>query len=163
MLAFNPRRVRRGLASAHALPFNEASRVTVSSQDIMTHDNSPYKSRGGLGRLINALRYSRQGFAAAFRHEAAFRQELLLCVVLVPLAFLIGQSLSETLVLIAVLFFVLIVELLNSALEALADSTTLEHRPLIGQAKDLGSAAVMLSIVCAVIVWIAIIVRGITL
>lgn len=122
----------------------------------MTQPNSPFKSRGGLRRLFNALRYSLQGLAAALKHEAAFRQELLLCLVLTPVAIWAGDTLAEQLLLIATLFFVLVVELINSALEAIADSVTLEQHPLIGRAKDLGSAAVMLSIIGAGIVWIAV-------
>lgn len=122
----------------------------------MTQHKSPYKSRGGPARLINALRYSMQGLGAALKHEAAFRQELLLCMVLIPVAIWAGNTLAEQLLLIATLFFVLIVELLNSALEAIADSVTLEKHPLIGRAKDLGSAAVMLAIIGAAIVWIAV-------
>jgi len=118
---------------------------------------SIYKSKGGLSRLFKALRYSMQGLAAAFRHEAAFRQELLLALVLLPLALWISRSPSEAVLLIGSLVFVLIVELLNSALETVADSVTLEHHPLIGQAKDLGSAAVLLSIILAALIWAGVI------
>jgi diacylglycerol kinase (ATP) len=117
--------------------------------------DSPFKSKGGLGRLFNALRYSGQGLAAALRHEAAFRQELALAVVLTPLAFWLGQTPAEILVLLGTLVFVLVVELLNSALEALADTITLEHHPLIGRAKDLASAAVLLSLIFAGAVWLS--------
>lgn len=123
----------------------------------MTPQQSPYKSKGGLGRLFNALRYSAQGLSAAFRHEAAFRQELFLVVVLTPVAIWIGRSVGEMLLLLGALVFVLIVEILNSALEALADTITLEQHPLIGRAKDLGSAAVMLSIIFCTAVWLCII------
>lgn len=116
--------------------------------------HSPYKSRGGFGRLFNALSYSAKGLKAAFRHEAAFRQELLLAVVLVPAAFWVGRDALQVLLLIGVLAFVLIVELLNSALEAVADSVTLEHHPLIGRAKDLGSAAVLLALLFGAAVWL---------
>ncbi|NGM88959.1 diacylglycerol kinase [Parapusillimonas sp. SGNA-6] len=119
----------------------------------MTTNHSPYKSKGGLGRLINALRYSAQGLTAAFRHEAAFRQELLLAVVLVPLALWLGRSAGEIALLIGSVVFVLIVELLNSALEALADAITVDHHPLIGRAKDLGSAAVLLALLFSGAVW----------
>ncbi len=115
---------------------------------------SPFKSKGGPKRLIGALRYSLQGFLAAFKHEAAFRQELLLAAVLTPCAFWIGRSGPEVLILLSTLVFVLIVELLNSAIEALADTITLEHHPLIGRAKDLGSAAVMLSLIFSATIWI---------
>jgi diacylglycerol kinase (ATP) len=123
----------------------------------MTPQNSPYKSKGGAGRLLDALRYSIQGARAAFQNEAAFRQELLATVVLTPAAFWIGETTGEIVALIGVLFFMLIVELLNSAVEALADAISLDENALIGQAKDLGSAAVMLSIIFAAIVWLALI------
>lgn len=119
----------------------------------MTSDSSPYKSKGGPGRLRNALRYSTKGLAAALRHEAAFRQELLIVIVLIPVAFWLGRSLAEILLLIGPLFLILIVELLNSSIEALADTVTLEHHPMIGRAKDLGSAAVFLTIVLTVLIW----------
>ncbi|NYT22333.1 diacylglycerol kinase [Alcaligenaceae bacterium] len=118
---------------------------------------SPYKSKGGLSRLIKALGYSMKGLKTALRHEAAFRQELLLTIVLIPLALWVSRNLLEAVLLIGVLVFVLIVELLNSALETLADSITIEHHPLIERAKDLGSAAVLLSIGLAVLVWAGVI------
>lgn len=123
----------------------------------MKPENSPYKSKGGPVRLVNALRYSGRGFVAAFKHEAAFRQELLLVALLVPVALWLGETTAETLLLIAVLVPVLIVELLNSALEALADAITLEHHPLIGRAKDLGSAAVTLSLLLCTATWLYVI------
>ncbi|NYT58288.1 diacylglycerol kinase [Alcaligenaceae bacterium] len=123
----------------------------------MTSHDSPYKSKGGFGRLFNALRYSAQGLGAAFRHEAAFRQELMLVAVLAPVAIWLGRSLGEVLMLLGTLVFVLIVELLNSGLEALADTITLEDHPLIGRAKDLGSAAVMLSILFGTVIWLSVI------
>jgi diacylglycerol kinase (ATP) len=123
----------------------------------MTSENSPYKSKGGPVRLFNALRYSARGFVAAFKHEAAFRQELLLIALLIPVALWLGGTTAETLLLIAVLVPVLIAELLNSALEALADAITMEHHALIGRAKDLGSAAVMLSIMLCTATWLYVI------
>lgn len=123
----------------------------------MSHENSPYKSKGGLRRISNALRYSLQGLGAALKHEAAFRQELLVCIILIPIAIWLGNTLLERVLLIAALFLVLIIEVVNSALEALADSITLEKHPLIGRAKDLGSAAVMLTISLATIIWLAVI------
>ncbi len=123
----------------------------------MTQNNSPYKSKGGLGRVFNATRYSAQGLAAAFKHEAAFRQELLLVVLLLPVAVWISRSIGEMLLLIGALILILIIELVNSALEALADTITVEHHPMIGRAKDLGSAAVMLSIIFCGLVWLCII------
>jgi diacylglycerol kinase (ATP) len=118
--------------------------------------HSSYKSKGGPARRYNALRYSIQGFVAAFRHEAAFRQELLLVAVLAPLAVWLGRSPVEIAMLVGVLLIVLIVELLNSALEALADTITVDPHPMIGRAKDLGSAAVLLSLVVAALVWVGV-------
>jgi diacylglycerol kinase (ATP) len=119
-------------------------------------EHSPYKSKGGFGRLLNALRYSAKGLNAALRHEAAFRQELLAVCVLAPTAIFLSRSAGEALLLIGVLVFVLIIELINSALEAVADAVTLAHHPLIGRAKDLGSAAVLLAILFATGVWVVI-------
>lgn len=119
--------------------------------------HSPYKSKGGFSRLLNALKYSGKGLAAAFTHEAAFRQELFASLVLIPLAFFIGENTLEILLLLATLILVLIVELLNSGLEAIADAVSTEHHPLVGRAKDLGSAAVFLSILLALCIWAGII------
>jgi len=119
----------------------------------MDSGHSNYKSKGGPARLLKAMRYSVQGLSAALRHEAAFRQELLLIALLAPAAIWLGRNLGETFLLLCPLFLVLIVELLNSAIEALADTITREHHPMIGRAKDLGSAAVFLSIAFAVFIW----------
>ncbi len=119
--------------------------------------HSSYKSRGGLGRLVRALRFSAQGFAAAVRHEAAFRQELAVFIVLCPIAVWLGRTAGEVFFLIGSMVLVLVVELLNSALEAIADAVTLEHHPLIGRAKDLGSAAVLLAILFSVAAWLVVI------
>lgn len=116
---------------------------------------SQHKSKGGVSRLLNALRYSKQGLQVAFRYEAAFRQELLAVVILMPVALWISRSVLEFALLLGVLLLVLIIELLNSAVEALADSITLEQHPLIGRAKDLGSAAVFLTLLFAGGVWLA--------
>jgi len=114
------------------------------------------KSRGGLGRVWRALGYSRAGFAAAFRHEAAFRQELALGVPMVLLAGWLAPTLLQAVALVAVVLLVWIVELLNSAIEALADAVSGERHPLLGRAKDLGSAAVLLSLVLAGLTWAAV-------
>ena len=103
--------------------------------------------------MVKAVRYSFQGLVAAVRYEAAFRQELLLAAALTPAAFWVGQTTMQILVLIASLVFVLVVELLNSAVEAVADAVSLEENPLIGRAKDLGSAAVLLSLLLAGVLW----------
>lgn len=111
----------------------------------------------GIRRLLRATVYSVQGFVHAFRHEAAFRQELALTVVLVPAALWLGRDVIERAMLVAVLFFVLVVELLNSAVEAAVDRHGDEHHELSGAAKDLGSAAVFVSLTIVVVVWGAVI------
>jgi diacylglycerol kinase (ATP) len=120
----------------------------------MQHDKMKMRNGRGLRRLIMAGKSSLAGFTAAFRHEEAFRQELLLSVVLFPAALLLGGTGVERALLTGSLLLVLIVELLNSAIEAVVDRVGLEFHPLSGQAKDMGSAAVFLVIVHAVVVWL---------
>jgi len=110
----------------------------------------------GLTRIINAAGYSWKGIKHAYRFEAAFRQEVWCCILLVPAALYFSHTLSDRLFLIASLLFVLVVELLNSALEAIVDRIGAEHHTLSGAAKDMGSAAVLFSIMMAVLVWWAI-------
>ncbi|WP_313771352.1 diacylglycerol kinase [Rheinheimera sp. 4Y26] len=107
----------------------------------------------GLGRIVKATECSRKGFVAAWRFEAAFRQEALLALLLLPLSFWLAQSAQHWAVLVSVLLLVLIVELLNSAIETLTDRVSLERHELSGRAKDLGSAAVTLSLTVVAIVW----------
>lgn len=107
----------------------------------------------GLKRLVYATRYSMMGFRAAWTHEAAFRQELILCVVLVPAAFWLGMDGVQRALLISSLLVVLITELLNSAVEAAIDRFGDERHPLSGRAKDLGSAAVFVALLLVVVVW----------
>ncbi|MGE0798106.1 MAG: diacylglycerol kinase [Lautropia sp.] len=123
-------------------------------------DSSDLKSVGGLRRIANACVYSLRGLGAAFRHEAAFRQELAAGIVLLPLALWLPRSWAGTIALIAALLLILLVELLNSAIEAVADAVSLELRPLLGRAKDIGSAAVMLAMVIAALVWAAVLLAG---
>lgn len=111
----------------------------------------------GFTHLINATRFSMRGLTAAFRYEAAFRQELALMVILLPAAFFVGSNALETAVLIAVSLLILIVELLNSALESIVDRIGSEHHPLSGRAKDMGSAAVFITLLCVFLTWILII------
>lgn len=118
----------------------------------MTHA-SPHKSRGGLKRIWNAALYSRDDLRHAWRHEAAFRQELLLVAVLLPLGLYLGSNGSERALLAGSLLLILVVELLNSAVEAVVDRVSAEHHDLSKRAKDLGSAAVMLALVNAAVVW----------
>lgn len=115
--------------------------------------DSAFKSRGGLRRILNAARYSWAGLRAAVQHEAAFRQELALGVPMIVAALFLAPGRWAALAMIASVLFIWIVELLNSAVEALADALSVEHHPLLGRAKDLGSAAVMLSLMLAVAIW----------
>lgn len=114
---------------------------------------SPFKGKTGIRRLINAFGYSLQGFSAAFKHEDAFRQEVLMALILIPLAFYLGESAVEQALMIASVLLVLIVELLNSAIEAAVDHTSIERHPLAKQAKDIGSAAVFIALIIVALVW----------
>jgi diacylglycerol kinase (ATP) len=115
---------------------------------------SPYKGKTGLARLLAATRYSLAGFAAAARHEDAFRQELILAAVLAPLGLWLGRDGVERALLVGSLLLVLIVELINSGIEATVDRVSLDDHRLAKRAKDLGSAAVMLSLATAGAVWL---------
>ncbi len=111
----------------------------------------------GLKRLVNATKFSYKGLKAAFINEEAFRQESALMLVLIPVALYIADNLSESLLLICSVMLVLVVELLNSAIEATVDRISDEHHELSGRAKDMGSAAVTLTILICIAVWVAII------
>lgn len=114
------------------------------------------KGKKGLQRLFNALGYSKKGLCAAWEHEAAFREEVLLALVTVPLGFWLGQTGVERAFLVGSILLVLIVELLNSAVEAVVDKASPEMHELAGRAKDLGSAAVLLSLAFAALVWVCV-------
>jgi len=114
---------------------------------------SRYKSKPLLLRPFIALRVALQGLAAAWRHEIPFRMEVVAFLVVLPFSFLVGKTAVERALLIGSLLLVLIVELLNSALEATLDRVSLEHHPLIGRAKDIASAAVAMSLVNVAVVW----------
>ena len=114
---------------------------------------SPFKGKTGLRRLINAFGYSVEGFKAAFKHEDAFRQEVFLAIVLIPLAFYLGKTSIEKALMIASVLLVMIVELLNSAVEAAVDHTSTEHHALAKRAKDIGSAAVFFALTIVLVVW----------
>ncbi len=107
----------------------------------------------GIGRVFKAAECSILGFRAAFKEEAAFRQELLLAVLFFPFSFLIAANPLHWAVLVASLLLVLIVEMLNSAIEALTDRVSTERHVLSGRAKDMGSAAVTLSLMIVLVVW----------
>lgn len=116
------------------------------------------KNPQGIVRMIKAAKYSYQGALAAFRGEAAFREEVIMCLILIPVAFWLDVSAMERLLMIVSLLLVLLVELLNSAIEAVVDRVSTAHHPLSGQAKDMGSAAVLISIVIAVLTWVTVLV-----
>jgi diacylglycerol kinase (ATP) len=118
---------------------------------------SPFKSRGGLERIQAALRYSLNGFRQAWHQEAAFRQEVAVAAVLLPIALLLPVSPLERIVLIGSMALVLIVELLNSAIEAAIDRVSFDQHELSKRGKDLGSAAVMLSLMIAGLCWLTVI------
>jgi diacylglycerol kinase (ATP) len=107
----------------------------------------------GLRRIINAFGYSMKGMRAAFKHESAFRQETALFIILLPLAILLGQSIVDYSILIGSLLLVMIVELLNSAVEAVVDRVSDEHHKLAGRAKDMGSAAVFIALLNVIVIW----------
>ena len=115
---------------------------------------SPHKGKTGLTRIWNALFYSLDGLAAAFRHENAFRQEVYLAAMLVPAAFFVTTGGTGRALIIASVLLVLIVELLNSAVEAAVDRISLDNHLLAKRAKDIGSAAVFLSLLNVPIVWL---------
>ncbi len=121
-----------------------------------TPAESPFKSTGGLRRVWNALRYSVSGLSLAWRHESAFRQELALALVLVPVAFILPVDVLQQLALIASILLVLIIELINSSIEAAIDRISLDHHRLSGRAKDFGSAAVFLALLLCALTWLLI-------
>jgi len=114
---------------------------------------SPFKGKTGLRRLVNAFGYSVDGFKAAYQNEDAFRQEVYLAIVLIPLAFFLGKTPIEKALMVASVLLVLIVELFNSAIEAAVDHTSIERHPLAKRAKDIGSAAVLVALIIVVTVW----------
>lgn len=116
-------------------------------------EESPFKGRTGLTRVWNALFYSLAGLSAAYRHEDAFRQEVLLAAMLIPLSFFLPVNGIGRALMIASVLLTLIVELLNSAVEATVDRISLDNHRLAKRAKDIGSAAVLISLINVVIVW----------
>lgn len=114
-----------------------------------------FKGKQGLTRLINALGYSRDGLAAAWKNEAAFREEVLLAAIAIPLAIVLGKTGIERALLIGAILLILIVEILNSGLEAVVDKASPEKHELAKRAKDMGSAAVLLSLLLCGGTWVA--------
>ena len=119
---------------------------------------SPYKGKSGFKRIFNAFQYSLDGLKSAFIHEAAFRQLIVLNLILVPLSFFLDVSDIERVLMILVCFLSLLVELINSAIEAIVDRISLEYNSLSKRAKDLGSAAQMVSLFMIIIVWVYILI-----
>lgn len=118
-------------------------------------DTNPHKGRTGLDRIMHAAGYSLDGLRAAYSGESAFRQEIWLTIVAAPLAFYLGKSWGEVALLLGSLLLVLIVELLNSGIEAAIDRISYERHDLSKRAKDLGSAAVMLALLLCGGIWAA--------
>ena len=117
------------------------------------HQESPFKGKTGLRRLINAFGYSMDGFKAAYQHEDAFRQEVWLSLVLIPLAFYLEAEALHRILMVGSVLLVMIVELLNSAVEAVVDRVSIERHALAKRAKDIGSAAVLLALINLAVVW----------
>ena len=120
---------------------------------MLPHQESPHKGKTGLRRVWNAFFYSLEGFRAAWKHEDAFRQEAILALILIPLALLLTDAALERALMIASVLLVLIVELINSAIEATVDRISLENHQLAKRAKDIGSAAVLIALVNVLVVW----------
>jgi len=114
---------------------------------------SPFKGKTGLTRLWNAMHYSIAGLREAYRHEGAFRQEVWLALLLIPAALMLGEDGLSRAAMIASVLIVLIVELLNSAVEATVDRISLDRDELARRAKDLGSAAVLIALINVAVVW----------
>jgi diacylglycerol kinase (ATP) len=120
---------------------------------------SPYKGKTGLRRLMNAFSYSIAGTLAAFKHEDAFRQEVFLAVVLTPVALYFGETAIDQALMISSLLFIIVVELLNSSIEATVDRISVKHHKLAKRAKDIGSAAVFFSLINATVIWFLLLVK----
>ncbi|MBC3931693.1 diacylglycerol kinase [Undibacterium curvum] len=120
---------------------------------------SEFKSKSGLRRIFSAFFYSVDGFRAAWRNEHAFRQELVLVIIGIIIALLLPVSAFEKLMMIAVLLQILVVELINSAIEAVVDRVSLERHRLSKNAKDFGSAAVLLTLIMAIATWAVVLIN----
>ncbi|CAM4216068.1 diacylglycerol kinase [Vibrio neonatus] len=112
------------------------------------------KGNTGFKRIIKATGYSIQGLQAAFKHEAAFRQEVILAILLIPVAFLVDVGHVERMLMVSSLFIVLIAELMNSAIEAVVDRIGSDFHELAGRAKDIGSAAVFIALGLVLYIWV---------
>lgn len=117
---------------------------------------SSYKGKTGIKRILNATQYSLAGFKAAFQHEAAFRQIIFINVILIPITFFLDLSRAEQAIMIAVCLLAIIVELFNSAIEAVVDRVSLEKHQLSKNAKDMGSAAQFIALTIIFVTWMII-------
>lgn len=147
--------------------FDNSDKLSASASNNMNHDveiqyavrlevhhtESPYKGKTGLKRVWNALHYSLDGLLAAYKHEDAFRQEVWLAIVMTPLALHLGKTGVERALLVASVLWVMVIELVNSAVEATVDRISFEDHCLAKRAKDIGSAAVLLGLITMAIVW----------
>jgi len=122
------------------------------------NEESPFKGQSGWRRVVNAFHYSLAGLRAALQAEHAFRQEVLLAALLIPLALLLAPSGTARALMVGSVLLVLVVELLNSAIEAVVDRVSLDRHPLAKRAKDTGSAAVFLALINVVAVWLCVLV-----
>ena len=120
---------------------------------------SPYKGKTGIKRLVNAFGYSIAGTLAAFKHEDAFRQEVILTAILTPIAIYYGETAIDQALMISSLLLIIIVELLNSSIEATVDRISIKHHKLAKRAKDIGSAAVFFSLINAAVIWFLILAK----
>lgn len=120
---------------------------------MQTSKHSTSKNPSGLKRLPKALKHSISGLVVAWKYEAGFRQYTVVSLLLTPFSFVLSQSIQHWVVLIASLVFLLYSEIVNSAVEAVADATKPEYDPIIGRAKDLGSASVFVALLLAILVW----------
>ena len=130
-----------------------APQIAPPMSDDSSNHAEKMKSKGGVGRIFKAMGYSIQGLAAAWRDEHAFRQELMFCVPMIAVAIALPVSLTQKALLIGTMLLIIIVELINSAVEAVVDLVTVDHHAMAGKAKDIGSAAVMICFLNAVVVW----------
>ena len=135
----------------HELPEETLARARQEAQ-------SPFKGKTGIRRLWNALFYSFDGLGDAFRNESAFRQEVLLAAILIPTALWLSVTPVERAVLIASVLLVMIVELLNTGVEAAIDRISFERHSLSKRAKDIGSAAVLVALLLLAVVWAVILI-----
>lgn len=124
-------------------------------------EESPFKGKTGLRRVWSALQYSLAGLRAAYSCEHAFRQETLLAAILIPLSFFLPVAWTGRALMIASVLLVLIVELINSAIEAAVDRVSLDRHHLSKRAKDVGSAAVLLALLNVLAVWVCVLIGGV--